>query len=144
MSKPTKAEGGQPLGRVTFAQTLTEIFGAVSHLNIPGRGTSMRMRNPDSIGCGAINIVGIKHAPVQGASTRVTYFFLSEGFKNQVLSMATVSEPAFTGSNWDDVVEWFDHYTAEDYFSTAGRGPLLVDAFRFMEAPLDIIMSRGI
>ena len=138
VSGPTKAEGGHPLGRVTFAQTLQEIFMAESHLNRRGRETSMAMRNPDFIGCGAVNIVGIKHAPVRGASTPVAHTFLPEGFKSQMPQIATVRGSEFTGSSWDAVVKWFGHYTVEDRFSTAGRGPLLFDAFRFMEASLDV------
>ena len=52
MSGLSKAEGGQPSGRATFAERLMEVFNTKSHLNRPGRGTPMVMRNPDVIGCG--------------------------------------------------------------------------------------------
>ena len=90
------------------------------------------------MGCGAVNIVGIKHAPVQGHSTPVSHLFLPDGFKNQMLQMATVSGGEFAGLSWEEVVTWFDQYTAEEYYTSAGRGPLLFDAFRFMEASMDI------
>ena len=90
MSGLSKAEGGLPSGRATPAQTLMEVSNAESHLNRPGRGTPMVMRNPDFIGCGAVMIVGIKHAQVQGESSRASYLFLPEGFKEQIWQMAAV------------------------------------------------------
>ena len=72
----SKADGCLPSGRATFAECLMEVFNTVSHLNRPGRGTSMMQRTPDFIGCGAVMIVGIKHAQVQGESSRVSYLFM--------------------------------------------------------------------
>ena len=91
MSGLSKAEGGLPLGRATSAHSLMEVLDAKSHLDQPGRGTPMRVRNPDFIGCGSVDVAGIKHAPVQDERTRASYIFLPDGFKNQMLQMAMVS-----------------------------------------------------
>ena len=69
----------------------------------------MVMRNPDFFGCGAVMIAGIKHAQVQGESSRVSYLFLPEGFKEQIWQMAAVSGAEFSGSSWEDLTEWFEH-----------------------------------
>ena len=99
----------------------------------------MMQRTPDFIGCGAVMIVGIKHAQVQGESSRVSYLFIPEGFKDQVVQMDTVSGAEFSGSSWEELVGWFkDHNTSEQYFASGGRAPLMYEAFRYLEASLDI------
>ena len=44
--------------RGTLAQALLEVSVADPHLNRPGLGASVWMRNPDFIGGGAVDIVG--------------------------------------------------------------------------------------
>ena len=80
-------------------------------------------------------VVGIKHAKVQGESSRVPYLFLPEGFMDQILQMATVSGAEFSGSSWEDLIEWFEHYTAEGYFAGGGRAPLMYEACHYLRPP---------
>ena len=61
--------------------------------------------------------------------------------------MAMVSGSEFNGSSWEDLIQWFEqcdeHYTAENYFEGGGRAPLLFEAFRYLEASLDICRAAA-
>ena len=57
--------------------------------------------------------------------------------------MATASGSEFL----DRLIGWFEHYTAEDYFAGGGRAPcrapLMYEAFRYLEASLDIYRAAA-
>ena len=103
------AHGSMPCGPASYrllrpsgTDARIYCFTTKSHLCRPGRGTPIEMRNPGFIGCGAVSVVGIKHAQlqVQGGCSRDSYRFLPEGFKNQILPNESDGHGKRIGVQW--------------------------------------------
>ena len=74
-----------PQGSVDFTGIMTDII-SPSHINRPGRNTTLAQRNPNFYGCGSVCVAGIKHNNANAkddSHVPVPFVLLPVGFATQ-------------------------------------------------------------
>ena len=147
MSEIIKPGVALPSGSVDFTTIMTDIINSPSHINRPGRNTTIVQRNANFYGCGSVCIAGIKHNNVNAkddSHVPVSFFLLPAGFAAQARAASHVAAVHFSGSTWEELIAALvKHYAPKDYFVNGGRAPLLYNSLRYFEASLDLCRAAN-